>query len=169
MNFIHDVIAPRGTQVINVKRAPNKKRQMRPRAMLVAALLMAIPVVGRTNEPAVSDVLQTISKEINKTVPLKIDGEKVLETTVALFDTLIFKYKFTDERAISNPSFDKSKYLAALRISLGESTCMDASVFALLKRGAKYTYIFTTKRGLQLFEYTLDERECANYRRKAKR
>ncbi len=76
---------------------------MRPRTMIAVALLMASPVVGQADEPAVSDVLQTISKEINKSVPLKIDREKDLETTVALFDTLIFKYKFTDESTISNP------------------------------------------------------------------
>ena len=135
--------------------------------MIAVALLMASPVVGQADELPVSDVLQTISKEINKSVPLKIDREKDLETTVALFDTLIFKYKFTDESTISNPRFDKNKYLAALRVSLGESTCMDLSTFALLKRGAKYSYMFTNKRGLKLFEYTLDERECANYRRKS--
>lgn len=140
---------------------------MRPRTMIAVALLMASPVVGQADEPAVSDVLQTISKEINKSVPFKIDREKDLETTVALFDTLIFKYKFTDESTISNPRFDKNKYLAALRGSLGESTCMDPSTFALLKRGAKYSYIFTNKRGLKLFEYTLDERECTKYRRKS--
>ena len=133
------------------------------------AILLAASSVASSSEPTVSDVLRSISTEINKSLPMMVDKEKQLEATVAAFDTLLFKYKFIDESTISNPRFDKNKYLAALRVSLGESTCNDPATFALLKQGAKYTYMFTNKRGLKLFEYSLDERECTEYRRRSQK
>lgn len=138
---------------------------MRASIIVLAALLAsAVPEAG-AGDLAVPEVLRAISKEINRSVPIRVDNEKELETSVVMFDTLVFKYKFTDETTISNPRFSKDKYLAALRVSLGESTCMDESTFALLKRGAKYNYLFTTKRGFTVFEYTLDHKVCASYRK----
>lgn len=138
---------------------------MRASVIVVAALIAGTSIHSRAGDPPVSNVLRSISSEINRSVPIRVDKEKELETSVAVFDTLVFKYKFTDETTISHPRFSKNKYLAALRISLGESTCMDDATFALLKRGAKYNYLFLTKRGVKVLEYTLDESQCATYRK----
>lgn len=108
-----------------------------------------------------------MSRDINKSLPVQIDREKVLEATVALHDTLIFKYKFTDETVINDPRFDKQKYIVHLRASLGQSTCTDAGTFELMRKGAKYNYLFTNRRGLKVIDFVLDADVCADYLRRS--
>lgn len=114
-------------------------------------------------EKSVSSTLLSMSKEINKSLPVKVDKEKILETTVAIKNVLIFKYKITDDSTFRDPRFDINKYTYHLRNSLGESTCKDESSFALLKRGASYNYIYINQYGQKLFDFTLNERECSTY------
>jgi len=90
----------------------------------------------------------------------------MLEVTVALHNTLIFKYKFTDETIINDRRFSKETYLAHLRVSLGQSMCRDSGTSELLRKGAKYNYLFTNKRGLQVIDFTLDAKACSDYLRK---
>lgn len=134
---------------------------------LLALLLVTQPCMAQSPDAGVADELRSISRDINKSLPLQIDRDKMLEVTAAIQSTLIFKYKFTDETAINDPRFDKHKYVAHLRTSLGESTCKDAGTFELLQRGAKYNYLFINKRGLQVIDFTLDARVCSDYRRQA--
>jgi len=123
--------------------------------------------MAQASDPEVADVLRSMSRDMNKSLPLQIDREKMLEVTVAMQGTLIFKYKFTDETVINDPRFDKQRYLAHLRTSLGESTCKDPGTFELLRRGARYNYLFTNNRGLQVIDFTLDAKACSDYRRRA--
>lgn len=112
---------------------------------------------------SVSSTLLSTSKEINKNLPVRVDSEKILETTVALKNVLIFKYKITDDSTFKNPRFDISTYTFHLRNSLGESTCKNEGSYALLKRGASYNYIYINKFGQKLLDFTLNEKECTNY------
>lgn len=136
--------------------------------LAVLAVLFAIgPCLAQAPDREVADALRSMSRDMNKSLPLQIDREKILEVTAAIQSTLIFKYKFTDETVINDPRFDKHKYVAHLRTSLGESTCKDAGAFELLQRGAKYNYLFINKRGLQVMDFTLDAKACSDYRRQA--
>ena len=116
-----------------------------------------------TSQDDLSDDLRAVSKELNKSLPVQIDRDKILEVTLAVQSTLIFKYKFIDETVINHPNFRASKYIAQLRISLGESTCKDSGSLELLQRGAKYNYLFTTRSGLRIIDFTLDSSGCAEY------
>lgn len=135
------------------------------RRIAAMVLVTASPCFAQSQEPPVADVLLRIAREINPTLPLQIDKEKVLEVTAAVRNTLIFKYKFTDERTINDPRWDREKYIAALRLSLGQSTCSDSATFALLVRGARYNYLFTTRAGRQVVDFTLDAAACRDLRR----
>ena len=81
-------------------------------------------------------------------------------------NTLVIKYMFTDETVINNPRFDVNRYIAHLQVSLGESTCKDDGTFELLRRGAKYNYMFINRKGLKVIDFTLDSRFCTEYRRR---
>lgn len=129
------------------------------------AALTAWPSVNHAADSEVTDTLRSMSREFNKSLPLQIDHEKILEVTVVVQSTLIFKYKFTDEKTIDDPRFDKQKYASHLRMSLGESTCKDKNNFELLRKGAKYNYLFVNKRGLQIIDFTLDTKVCSEYMR----
>ena len=122
----------------------------------------SISYAGSFNQD-VSSTLLSMSKEINKNLPVRIDSEKTLETTVTIKNVLIFKYKITDDSNFRNPRFNINKYTYHLRNSLGESTCKDKETFSLLKRGASYNYIFINRYGQKLVDFTLDEKECSNY------
>lgn len=138
------------------------------RAICVASLVTMLnwSDVAHAADSEVEGVLRSISRDINKSLPLQIDSDKMLEVTVALHNTLIFKYKFTDETVINDPRFSKGKYLAHLRVSLGESMCRDSGTLELLREGAKYNYLFTSKHGLQVIDFTLDAKACSDYLRK---
>ncbi len=114
-------------------------------------------------EKSVSSTLKSTSKELNKSLPVQVDREKTLETTVASKNVLIFKYKITDDSTFKNPRFDLNIYMYHLRNSLGESTCRDEGSYALLKRGASYNYIYINQYGQKLLDFTLTEQECSNY------
>ncbi len=138
------------------------------RAICVASLITLLnwSCGAYAADSEVEGVLRSISRDINKSLPLQIDREKMLEVTVALHNTLIFKYKFTDETIINDPRFNKEKYLAYLRASLSQSTCKDSGTFELLRKGAKYNYLFINKRGLQIIDFSLDAKVCSDYLRK---
>jgi hypothetical protein len=114
-------------------------------------------------DKSVSSTLLFTSKEINKSLPVRVDNEKILETTVAINNVLIFKYSMTDDSNFRDPRFDINKYTYHFRNSLGESACKDKSTFELFKRGASYNYIFINQYGHKLFDFILNERECSNY------
>lgn len=138
------------------------------RAICVTLLITLLDwsCVAYAADSEVEGILRSISQDINKSLPLQIDREKILEVTVALHNTLIFKYKFTDETIINDPRFNKEKYLAHLRTSLSQSTCKDDGTLELLRKGAKYNYLFINKRGLQIIDFSLDAKACLDYLRK---
>lgn len=136
-------------------------------ARFVLATVMLLAVVhahAQTVDPEVAEALRAISRDINKSLPVQIDREKILETTVAIQRVLIFKYKFTDESIVSDPRFSAQKYISHLRASLGQSTCTDAGTLELLAKGAKFNYLFTIRRGAKIIDFTLDATVCAAYR-----
>ena len=133
-------------------------------AALVCSLVLLMTatrptsVFAQTSNTQLTDDLLELSRAMNRNLPLKIDNEKVLDTTVVVGSTLIVKYRFTDEIVISDPRFSKARYIAALRESLGKSTCKGS--IEVLRRGAKFIYIFTNARGQNIIEFTLDAKEC---------
>lgn len=114
-------------------------------------------------DQSVNRKLLSMSKEFNKGLPVRIDGEKILESTMVVKNVLMFKYKITDDSIFKNPRFDINKYRYHFRNAQGEIICKDESNYALLKQGASYNYIFVNKYGQILFDFTLNGRECANF------
>lgn len=133
------------------------------RMIISLTLLLVYSGILNAGDLEMERELRSISNEINKSLPLQIDREKMLEVTVAIHDTLLFKYKFTDETVINSVHFSQEKYLEYLRNSLGQSMCTDRGTVELLRRGAKYEYLFINKRGLQVINYTLDAKACATH------
>lgn len=134
----------------------------------IVALAIALSSIGAmARDDEVEKALRSMSREMNKSLPLQIDKEKLLEATVVMQSTLIFKYKFTDETVINDPRFDKNRYVAHLQVSLGESTCKDAGAFELLRRGAIYNYIFINRRGVKIIDFKVNAKFCSQYRRRA--
>lgn len=115
------------------------------------------------SDESVSNKLRSMSKELNKSLPVRVDREKILETTMAVKNVLVMKYKITDDSTFKDPRFDVNLYVYHFRNGQGQFICKDESNFELLKRGASYNYIFVNKYGQKLFEYTLNEQECLNY------
>lgn len=144
---------------------PHNKRSMSMRILILIFLFLTFTSFAHAGlfDKSVSGTLLSTSKEINESLPVRVDKEKILETTVAISNILIFKYKVTDDSNFRNPRFDINKYTYHFRNSLGESTCKDESTFELFKRGASYNYIFINQYGQKLFDFTLNERECSNY------
>ena len=109
----------------------------------LAALFLIAITLGPACRPAaardaeVEQALLAMSKDINKNLPLQVDKEKALEATAVIQETLVFKYKFTDETTIRNPRFSRAKYEEHLRASLQASTCSDPGLKELIRRGAK--------------------------------
>jgi hypothetical protein len=140
-----------------------RRHTMKTLALIIFFLTLAFTVHASSFDKSVSSTLQATSKEINKSLPVRVDKEKILETTVAIKNILIIKYKVTDDSTFKDPRFDIKKYTYHFRNSVGESTCRDEGTFALLKRGAAYNYIFINQYGQKLFDFLLNERECSDY------
>lgn len=132
---------------------------------LTASLLLTVFLslaYGTTaaRDAEVEQALLAMSKNINKNLPLQIDKEKALEATAALQDTLVFKYKFTDETTIRNPRFSRTQYEKHLRASLQASTCSDPDLMELMRRGAKFNYLFVDRKGMKIVDFTLNTAHC---------
>lgn len=140
---------------------------MRIIVLMLLAVLSGGAAAEQKDNNSVANQLMTISRDINKSLPLKVDSEKVLDVTVAVHEILIFKFRIIDETVFNHPRFDKNKYLSALGASLGGSTCADTATFNLMLRGAKYNYIFINDRGIKLIDFTLDSNVCGNYRNRS--
>lgn len=102
-----------------------------------------------------------MSLELNKSLPVRIDKEKTLETIVAIRSTLIYKYKFTDETTIRDQRFNPKLYEKHLANSLRQSTCQDADIAGLLRRGARFNYLFVDRYGMTVVDFTLDSAFCS--------
>jgi len=113
--------------------------------------------------PPVEEALRQIARELSSTLPVRVDREKSLETIVALHSTLIFKYKFNDETTIRDPRFDPKLYEKHLARSLRASTCTDKGLAALLRRGARFNYLFVDKYGVKVVDFTLDAATCVSH------
>lgn len=129
--------------------------------LLVAIFVALAPTLVAARDAELEQALLTMSKTFNKTLPLQIDKEKMLEATATFQDTIIFKYKFTDETVIKNPRFSRSKYEKHLRMSLHSSTCDDPNVRELMRRGANFNYLFTDRSGMKIADFTLNAAECS--------
>jgi hypothetical protein len=125
--------------------------------ILMLCTLFAVQNADAANND-IASTLRAMSKKINLSLPVPVDTEKILETTVAIDRTLIFKYKVNDNSSFKDPRFHADRYTYYIRKSLARSTCKDA--LPLFERGASYNYIFIDKYGQNLFEYTLDKKEC---------
>ncbi len=117
--------------------------------------------IAGAHEAEVEQALFAMSKNFNKNLPLQIDKEKMLEATLAIQDVLVFKYKFTDESTIRNPRFSRIQYEKHLRDSLRASTCSDPSVVEIMRRGAKFNYLFVDRKGMKIIDFTLNATQCA--------
>lgn len=138
------------------------------RIYLCAAFTIGAFGVASARDPTISETLIGLSRDLNRSLPIQIDREKILQTTVVFRETLVFKYTFIDETTISNPRFSKERYSAFLLESLGQSTCADPASYALLKRGATYNYLFVTRSGMQAIDFSLTADICTAYLGRAK-
>jgi hypothetical protein len=129
--------------------------------LLSTVFLSLAPCTTDARDTDVEQALLAMSKNINKNLPLQIDKEKSLEATVALRDTLVFKYKFTDETTIRSPGFSRGQYEKHLRASLQASTCSDPGLKELIQRGAKFNYLFVDRKGMAIIDFTLNAMQCA--------
>lgn len=123
-----------------------------------------ISCVAHAQAGGIEQTLQDLAKELNKSVPIQVDHEKKLEVVVAFQDTLIFKYKFTDETVIDDPRFENARYLSALRSSLISSMCGNPGTVELFRQGAKYNYVMIRRNGKKVVDFTLDRAACSQYR-----
>lgn len=129
--------------------------------LLSTVCLSLAPTIAVARGAEVEQALLSMSKNINKNLPLQIDKEKALEATVAIQDTLVIKYKFTDETTIRNPRFSRAQYEKHLRASLQASTCSDPDLKELMQRGAKFNYLFFDRKGIAIVDFTLNAMQCA--------
>lgn len=131
--------------------------------LIVYLLAMTSPAHGGFFDESVNSTLLKLSKQLNKTLPIRVGKTKTLESTAVVKDVLLYTYRVTDDSTFRDSRFDINKYTYFFRNSVGESVCKDPSSFALLKRGASYNYFFVNDYGQSLFDYTLNEKECTAY------
>lgn len=121
-------------------------------------LLFSLQIMAADKE--VEEALLAMSKDLNKNFPLQVDKEKIIETSAAVGDTLVFKYKFISDTTISDPRFNPKLYEKHLLTSLQGSTCSDPNIKALMQRGGKFNYLFVDRVGNKIIDFTLNSEKC---------
>jgi hypothetical protein len=117
---------------------------------------------GQNNDGEnLNDVLIAVARSIEKSLPIKVDREKTLETVFATNETLVFKYKVTDDSNFKNPKFDNNKYLYYVNESLKTSLCANENMYELLKMGTTFNYLYINIYGEKLFENKFKINNCS--------
>lgn len=121
-----------------------------PIRAVAAGFFFACSTVAAANELQV--VLQDLARQINQTLPIRVTSELRLENAVAMQDTVIFKYRFFDEKTINNPQWQPEKYLAAFKTSQISHHCASA-VAELLRHGAKLNFLLIRMDGRKVIDW----------------
>lgn len=126
--------------------------------LIPALLLGSVCLSAAGNE--LHAALRDLAKQIDATLPIRVTSEMRLENALAMQDTVIFKYRFFDEKTINNPHFQVEKYLAAFKASQISHHCA-SGVAELLRHGAKLNFLLIRMDGRKVIDWTMTTRDCA--------
>lgn len=97
------------------------------------------------------------SRQINRQLPMMVDQETRLDTTVVLNREFYYKYTLINYKG---NDVDKSRLYEWAESALKASFCDNDNIKKVLRVGVKFNYIYYGKDGIQIIIVTLDSNKC---------
>lgn len=159
----------------NLKSTSNEGHTMKTLKIVVAIIVVIFSlafakgigkVVGKsvaTNynqgkaEGAIEKTLLEISKQTNAQLPIMVDNETRLDTTVCLGKQLHYKYTMVN---YSENAIDKAIFRNDITARLANYQCNNDNMVKLLKMGVEYYYIYFDKNGALIMTINISKENC---------
>lgn len=110
-------------------------------------------------ESELNSVLMQAASQINQNLPMMVDSETRLDSTVGINKT--FRYNYT---MINYPveELDPKGFSEAMRPQIVNSVCTTKEMEVFMKNGVPVTYAYHGKNGKQLTTITVEPSQCKN-------
>jgi len=108
-------------------------------------------------EAAVEQKLLDTSKQINAQLPMMVDSETRLDTTICAGKHMAYKYTMIN---LTEKDIDKIAFEKEIKTMLVKNQCNNENMIKLLKMGIQYNYMYQDRDGILLATININKRHC---------
>lgn len=126
-------------------------------ALTVAGGAAAATGVAQSNENPIEGQLLKASGEINKNLPMMVDSETRLDSTMGMNNTLRYNYTLVNRTA---DSISGQVLKAALETKLTNNVCSSDDMRIFVSNGVTVQYAYFGKEGTQIGVITIPPSKC---------
>jgi hypothetical protein len=143
------------------------------KAMAVIGVLLVIvfakeigKIVGKSTvdsynegqiEAAIEQTLLETSKKINAQLPMMVDKETRLDSTICAGKHLNYKYTLINVR---ENDIDKKAFVNEVKSTLVKNQCGNEKMVKMLKMGVQYDYMYQDRDGILLGTISVSKSDC---------
>ena len=106
---------------------------------------------------AIEETLASLSKKVNGQLPLMIDPETRLDTTICVGKQMHYKYTMVN---FDKNQFSQNTFQIEMKAMLKRNQCGDEKVLELLEKGVEYFYMYFDKNGNNIATIKISKRVC---------
>lgn len=106
---------------------------------------------------AIEEILIEITKKINSQLPIMVDPETRLDTTICYGKQMHYKYTMVN---YSENELDKEAFQNEMATMLAKNQCNNENMVKMLKMGVKYYYNYFDKNGILIATIIISKKNC---------
>ncbi len=97
------------------------------------------------------------SQQINKQLPMMVDSETRLDTTICAGKHVLYKYTMI---GLSAKDLDIISFNDEIKTMLVKNQCSNENMVKMLKFGVQYSYMYQDRDGNLITTINIDKRAC---------
>jgi hypothetical protein len=106
---------------------------------------------------AIEEKLIEISKKINSQLPIMVDPDTRIDTTICYGEKMLYKYTMVN---YSENELDKSAFKNEMATMLAKNQCNNGNMVKMLKMGVEYYYVYSDKNGTHIATINISKKNC---------
>lgn len=108
-------------------------------------------------EGAIEETLIATSQQINKQLPMMIDSETRLDTTMCAGKHVAYKYTMIN---LTEKDIDKIAFTNEIKTMLMKNQCSNENMIKMLKMGVQCNYMYQDRNGILLATININKSHC---------
>lgn len=108
-------------------------------------------------DATIEETLMEASQQINKQLPMMVDSETRLDTTICAGKHVLYKYTMI---GLSAKDLDIISFNDEIKTMLVKNQCSNENMVKMLKFGVQYSYMYQDRDGNLITTINIDKRAC---------
>jgi hypothetical protein len=106
---------------------------------------------------AIEETLIETSTKVNKQLPIMVDSDTRLDTTICYGKQIHYKYTMIN---ISENELDKKAFQNGMESLLAKNQCNNKNMVKMLEMGVEYFYMYFDKNGILIATIHINKKTC---------